>query len=178
MVLGRELVWLFCALPLARNFPVCFWGCLAAMNYEMRLPGYGGAAVLLRRAITLDPDGSKAVDIWLLGPDFCNAVLCRPSEPDFLEKLARHLFAVAVASAPEQDLASFADVTAGLTIDVGTSDSVRVGLRVRVIDDPDAEVADLLDLDFETSRAALVATAQNFAETIGGMDLADFEGLD
>ncbi|PZS16987.1 MAG: hypothetical protein DLM57_09330 [Pseudonocardiales bacterium] len=148
------------------------------MNYEMRLPGYGGAGVFLRRTAAREPACRKAIDIWLLAPDFCKAVLGRATESALLPDLARYLFTVASSATPERDLPSFADTTAGLSIDVGTSDEVRVGLRVRVADDPDADVVDYLDIDFETSRAALVVAAEGIAAVAGGMDLADFGGLD
>jgi hypothetical protein len=144
----------------------------------MRLPGYGGAGVFLRRSVAGEPVDRKAIDIWLLGPDFCSAVLGRETESNLLPDLARYLFAVASGTAPERDLPSFADTTAGLSIDVGTSDHVRVGLRFRVAEDLDAAVVDYLDLDFESSRAALVTTAEGIASIAGGVDLADFANLD
>jgi hypothetical protein len=147
------------------------------MVYDVRVPGYGGAGVFLRKTIAGDPPGSTAVDVWLLGPGFCSAILGRATETMLYPDLAKYLFDAASNARPEQALLAFQDLTAGLSIDVGTSDEARIGLRVRIVDDPDAPVIDYLEIDFETSRAALVTSAESIAEFVGGIDLADFSGL-
>jgi hypothetical protein len=147
------------------------------LNYEVRLPGYGGAGLFLRRTMAGDPLTRKAVDLWLLGPEFCEARFGRTTEPDFLPNLARYFFNAASGDIPEQRLPAFADTSVGITIDVAGSDAERLNLRVAVSDDPDADMLDPLILDFDVSRAALADTAYALAELAGGVDLADYERL-
>lgn len=147
------------------------------MNYEVRLPGYGGAGVFLRRTICGDPPSRKGIDLWLLGPTFCTAVLGRETDPGFLPDLARYLFDVAGSAAPEKNLPAFADTTAGLSVDVESSDDTRVGLRIVVVEDLDEDVPGHEDLHFEVSRAGLAHAAYGIAEVAGGVDLADFGAI-
>jgi len=147
------------------------------LNYEMRLPGYGGAGFFLRRTVAGDPPSSSALDIWLLGPDFCTATLGRATAPDFLPRIARYFFDVASSAAPEKQLPAFADGLSGVSVDVGASDQERVGLRIGLIIDLDDDLADPEMLDFETSRAAVAHTAHRIADLVGGVQLADFEEL-
>lgn len=148
------------------------------MNYEMRIPGFGGAGVFLRRTVAGSPATAKALDLWLVGPSFCNAIFRRATEPGLLADLAKYLFTVAGATNPTHDMPSFQDSTAGLSVDVVTSDERRIGLQVNVVEDLEADVTEYLGLNFETSRAALANSASKIAETFGTDNLADFGGFD
>jgi hypothetical protein len=158
------------------------------MNDEVRLPGYGGAGVFIRRAVVRGALSSPGVDVWLVGPEFVEAVLGRATLPGFLADLARFLFAVAGAAVPEQDPHLFEDPVAGFTIEITGSDNARVELVTTVTSSSPSEPPGCLfedvgadaheyALGFETSRAALANTAQDIAELVGGMDLADFGRL-
>ena len=143
----------------------------------MRLPGYGGAGFFLRRTVAGDPPSISALDMWLLAPEFCTAALGRATAPDFLPRIARYFFEAASSAAPEKQLPAFSDGLSGVTVDVGTSDQERVGLRVGLFTDLDDHLADPEILDFETSRAALAHTAHRIAELVGDVQLAAFEEL-
>lgn len=147
------------------------------MNHEIRLPGYGGAGFFLRRTIGGDPPIRAAVDVWLLGPDFLEARFGRVTAPPFLSDLARWLYAVAESNLPEQQVAAFADASAGMSIDVVGSDDARVNLSISVAELDDGQMLDPLAVNFEVSRAAMVDTAYRVAQIAGGVDLADFKAV-
>jgi len=130
---------------------------------QFRLPGFGGAALFLRSQIvparTFETSGpAMAFDVMLLAPNYHVWYMTRPTEPDFIDRLAGFLFAAANDFHPEQTLATFSDVAMGLTIAVVSSTDDRVGLETTVLADPDADVPEPDVLNFETSRFT-VATA-------------------
>ena len=147
------------------------------MDYEIRLPGYGGAGLFLRHTVGGDPPMSAAVDVWLLGPDFLEARFGRVTAPLFLPDLARWLYAVAESNLPEQRVTAFADASAGISIDVAGSDDARVNLSIAVAELDGGQMLDPLGVDFEVSRAAMVDTAYRVAQVAGGVDLADFTAV-
>jgi hypothetical protein len=141
----------------------------------MRLPGFGGAGLFLRRSIASESNRPGA-DVWLVDPRMHNGVLGREVDRRFWLRLARYLFDVAGAQFPDRDVPAFLDASSGLSVDVGTSDSNRVGLQVLVtgLDDPDCPE---LGLRFESTRAALANAAIGVQSLFGSLDLADFEEL-
>lgn len=144
------------------------------MRYDIRLPGYGGVALFLRRTVAGDPASEPAVDIWLLDTDRCRGFLARQTTPEFLPDLARYLFSVASSALPERHVSAFGDATAGITFDVSSSEEQRIKLNVAVVADLEDYMAERAVLDVETSRAAVVLAAERIADLIGGFDLADF----
>ena len=139
------------------------------MIYDVRLPGYGGAAVLLSRSIAGDPPNRPGVDVWLVEPESSAGLMHRTVGDNFWPDLARYLFSAASMPVPERDLPAFHDGPSGVIIDVGPSDSERIGPRIWVVD-PDDEV-DRTDMDFESSRAAITNTAAGISQLLGGIDL-------
>ncbi len=131
---------------------------------QFRLPGFGGAAVFLRSQIvparTFETSGpALAFDVMLLAPHYHVWYMTRPTEPDFVDRLAGFLFAAANDFHPEQSLATFSDTAMGLTIAVLSSTDDRVGLEATVLADPAADLPEPYDLNFETSRFTLATAA-------------------
>lgn len=128
---------------------------------QLRLPGYGGAAVFLRprmvAARTLDADRAGwAYDLGLLSPDRFTWFLKLAADDDLGRRLGEYFMRAASEFHPEQSLPAFADQRMGLVIDVRTSTDLRVEVDVKILDGDD-DVDD--GINFETSRAALTAAA-------------------
>lgn len=143
------------------------------MRYDVRLPGFGGAGVFWKRAIAGEPASLPGVDVWLVAPGSCVGVLRRPVGPGFWERLARYLFAIAASAAPARDVPAFWDAASGLSIDVGTSDNERLGLRVLITEDTLIGTDDP-GLDFESSRAVVANAAIEIRAMLPGVELVDF----
>lgn len=158
-----------------------------------RLPGFGGAAVLIRSAVVraVDPvTGSPAAqavlgfDVGLLSPLSHCEYRARPAAPFFADRLSAFLLGAAGDVQPEASVAPLVDDAMGLRIRVVSSDDEKVGLLVAVDrrdgdpdigPDSDAAGTDGDDsgsegLDFESSRAALVKAAHDarFLDHTGG----------
>lgn len=65
-----------------------------------------------------------------------------------------------ISDLPEKRLPSYTDATSGLDIDIVSSTEDCIGLQVRLVEEPDADVIEYDGLDFETSRAALARAPQ------------------
>lgn len=142
------------------------------MREGFRLPGYGGAAVFLRsHAVpprTLETDAPSLVfDIGLLSPDEFNQYLGRPVGARFVERLATFFFHAAADFHPEQSLPAFTDETLGLVISARASTDLRVELEFSLTEDGDTEDAARDELNFETSRVVLAASAQSVCKLSG-----------
>lgn len=158
-----------------------------------RLPGFGGAAVLIRSAVVraVDPvTGSPAAqavlgfDVGLLSPLSHCEYRARPAAPLFADRLSAFLLGAAGDVKPEASVAPLIDDAIGLRIRVVSSDDEKVGLLVtmdRRTDDPDigpdsdavgphSDGSGSEGLNFETSRAALVKAAHDarFLDHVGG----------
>ena len=158
-----------------------------------RLPGFGGAAVLIRSAVVraVDPvTGSPAAqavlgfDVGLLSPLSHFEYRARPAAPLFADRLSAFLLGAAGDVEPEASVAPLIDDAMGLRIRVVSSDDEKVGLLVAVDrrdGDPDiGSDSDAVEphsddsgsegLNFETSRAALVKAAHDarFLDHVGG----------
>ncbi len=159
----------------------------------IRLPGFGGAAVLLRSAVVraVDPvTGSPAAqavlgyDVGLLSPLSHFEYRARPAAPFFADRLSAFLLGAAGDVQPESSVEPLVDDAMGLRIRVVSSDDEKVGLLVAVDRrDGDPDIGPDSDavgtdgdgsgsegLDFETSRAALVKAAHDarFLDHSGG----------
>ena len=131
---------------------------------QFRLAGFGGAGVFLRSQVvpakTFGSDHpSLAFDVMLLAPDWHVWHMSRPVMPGFVDRLSTFLFEVANHFVPEQSVDAFTDAAMGLTISVESSEEGRVELAVTVVREPGADVPEVDDLNFETSRATLVSAS-------------------
>ncbi len=149
-----------------------------------RLPGFGGAAVLIRSAVVraVDPvTGSPAAqavlgfDVGLLSPLSHCEYRARPAAPFFADRLSAFLLGAAGDVQPESSVEPLVDDAMGLRMWVVSSDDEKVGLLVAVDRrDGDPDIGPDSDaagtdgdgsgsegLDFETSRAALVKAAHD-----------------
>jgi hypothetical protein len=151
-----------------------------------RLPGFGGAAVLIRSAVVraVDPvTGSPAVqavlgfDVGLLSPLSHCEYRARGAGPLFADRLSAFLLGAAGDVEPEESVAPLVDDAMGLRIRVVSSDDEKVELLVAVDRrdrdpgiGPDGDDSGSEGLDFETSRAALVKAAHDarFLDHVGG----------
>ncbi|MFC9788059.1 hypothetical protein [Rhodococcus sp. NPDC127528] len=145
------------------------------MSTEFRLPGFGGAAVFLRRTVASarmresDAPGT-AFDVGLLSPDRLVWYQQRVAEDDFVDRLGAFLLRAAADFHPEKSLDVFADRRMGLTVSVRTSTDSRVELEFEIVEEEDV-------MSFETSRVALAAAAdalsalgrRHYAEPTGEM---------
>lgn len=149
---------------------------------RFRLAGFGGAAVLLRTCVVagvaFDELGPVlAMDIGFLGPGAWREVLERRIDPTLPARLSRFLFAAAEDFHPERSVAPLQDEVAGLVLTVESSADDRVCLDWSLAEDLDAEVRDFDGLNFETTRAALVA-ASHEALLLAGAGWTDREGVE
>jgi len=144
------------------------------------MPGYGGAAVLLRRQIvpTRSPEGvatTLAFDVGLLSPDRFTQYLARQADSEFIDRFARFLFSAASDFHPEKSLPTFTDHAMGLTVSAMSSTDERVEIEVTVIQELDADVLDSDTVNFETSRAVLATAAQQIRSLDGSWDQANLD---
>ena len=142
------------------------------MRDGFRLPGYGGAAVFLRShavpARMLETDAPSLVfDVGLLSPDEYNQYLGRPVGEGFVERLATFFFHAAADFHPEQSLPVFTDETLGLAISARSSTDLRVELEFSLSEDADSDDSARDELNFETSRVVLAASAQSVCQLSG-----------
>ena len=126
-----------------------------------RLPGYGGAAIFLRRHAVRDDEGGvrAAYDVGLLGPEGRTEYFARPAEADFPARLGEFLFAAASEFHPELAVPIFSDEELGFTLAAMSSTDDRVELQVTVLGELGADVPETDAMNFETSRAVLVSAS-------------------
>lgn len=128
-----------------------------------RLPGFGGAAVFMRRVILPDPSVSAtaalAVDIGMLSPQSFSRYLGRPAPLGLADRLSAFFFSCAADDDPASSVLSFVDDGLGLTIDITSSDPTTVGIRVTVGADLEESDPERGGLDFVTSRSVMAQAA-------------------
>lgn len=135
----------------------------------VRLPGRGGAALVLRgrRAIAgwRDIESTGLVlDIGIVHPWRSTLYLARPCDPTTPAALYDFLMQVARSEPPEQSLPTFQDDRLGLAVTVVQSHDLELELDVVVVRDLDGDVLEHDDVNFQTSRAAVVAAAAQAQE--------------
>lgn len=145
-----------------------------------RLPGFGGAAVTLRRAFvpartfaTSFP--TRAFDVGFVSPAMHTEYRARPAGGDFLAHLAAFCFRAANDIHPEQSLETLQEDLMGLTVAVVGSTDARVILEFTLVEDMEAEVRKYDGTGFETSRAVMV-TASGHLERLDHPDGGAWRG--
>lgn len=131
----------------------------------VRLPGSGGAALMLRAHRVAAgwqdaPRSGLVLDIGLVDPLRHVHYLARPCSRPALERLKEFFFVTADHLLPEQSVPDFDDAALGVAISVVGSTDLDAELHVLVTVDDGSDVVDHDGLTFVTSRAALVAAAQ------------------
>jgi len=130
-----------------------------------RLAGFGGAALYMRSQVRTAVDPSECamtLDISLHSPDSESRYFSRAAQAGLVDGLSAFFLKAASEWNPEASVAPMTDPILGLEISVISSTESRVGLLVTLTDEDDAGEPD--GLDFETSRTALVQSAQDVRE--------------
>lgn len=146
------------------------------MDYDFRLPGYGGAALFLRyqlasAAATEAPAPGIAFDVGFLDPSRFVYYLNREAEDGFMARLGQFLFNAADDLYPERNLSDFTDNVMRLVVSARSSTDLRVEVEARLVPDPDGSVDEEDGLIFETSRAVLLAAASSLSAVSPGATL-------
>lgn len=144
----------------------------------LRIPGFGGAAVVLRPVVLPLRNGTApapggahqvewGVDIDLVEPTTIKRHLGRRIDTDLASRLEAFLLSAAADWHPEESARGISEPITGLEMSVeGSTDGV-VELLVRVVDDLSADEPDYAGLNFETSRAVLAQAARDAREVLG-----------
>lgn len=131
---------------------------------QFRLAGFGGAAVFLRTSVApgvlVDlPHAVLVMDFSFLSPSDRFQVLNRPVGGDLDERLSGFLFSAAEDFHPEKSVSALQDELSGLVVTVEYSTDDRVCLDWKIIQDPSGTVREFFELNFETTRAALISAS-------------------
>ena len=126
-----------------------------------RLPGFGGAALILLPIMAPGGAGSDEVlvrnyDVGLLRPDRKVEYLARTANFNFISDLANYFWEVAKEIHPEKSVPDFQDTELGLGISVVSSTDFLVELGISVVEELGTTPLEFDLLNFETSRLALI----------------------
>lgn len=138
----------------------------SAFENRFRLPGFDGAAFLLR-SLTIPnsrPSASQAVmafDVGFLSPDRKVEYLSRRVKVGFVKDLAECFWRMAQDAHPERSVPNFEDLEMGLTVAAVSSTDLSVEIQLTIVEEFGANVVEFDVLNFKTSRLALMGAVND-----------------